>query len=135
MVIDLDPEAVPYWRVIEAALMVRRILGKAGADSFCKNSGKRGLHIYVPLGKKYSHQQAKLFADIIARLVHKELPGTTSLDPRPARRQGRIYLDTTRNSRGQAVAVAYSVRPYPGATVSTPLKWSEVQANTRSKRC
>lgn len=42
-------------------------------------------------------------------------------------RQGRIYLDTTRNARGQAVAVAYSVRPYPGATVSTPLKWSEVR--------
>jgi bifunctional non-homologous end joining protein LigD len=58
--------------------------------------------------------------------VHKELPGITSRDPRPERRQGRIYLDNTRNSRGQAVAAAYSARPHPGATVSTPLKWSEV---------
>jgi len=127
MVIDLDPESVPYWRVVEAALTVRRILDKAGAAGLCKTSGKRGLHIYVPLGKQYSHSQAKLFSEIIARLVNKELPGTTSLDPRPMKRQGRIYLDTTRNARGQAVAVAYSVRPYPGATVSTPLKWSEVR--------
>jgi bifunctional non-homologous end joining protein LigD len=64
---------------------------------------------------------------IVARLVHKELPGMTSLDPRIERRQRHIYLDTTRNSRGQAKAAPYSVRPYPRATVSTPLKWSEVR--------
>jgi bifunctional non-homologous end joining protein LigD len=60
-------------------------------------------------------------------VVHIQLPGTTSLDPRPDRRQRRIYLDHTRNDRGQAMAAPYGVRPWPGATVSTPLKWSEVR--------
>src|SRR5262245_32785702 len=55
------------------------------------------------------------------------MPATTTLDSRPEKRQGRIYLDTTRNARGQAVAVAYCARPHPGATVSTPLKSSEVR--------
>lgn len=127
LVIDLDPENVPFWRIVEAALLVRKILDKAGAPGFCKTSGKRGLHIYVPLEKKIAHAQAKMLGEIIARLVNTRLPGTTSLDPRPAQRQERIYLDHSRNSRGQACAAPYSVRPYPGATVSAPLKWSEVR--------
>ena len=69
----------------------------------------------------------KQLGEIICRLVHLQLPGTTSLDPRPDRRQRRIYLDHTRNARGQAMAAPYGVRPWPGATVSTPLKWSEVR--------
>lgn len=127
LVIDFDPENVPFARVVEAAVAVRRVFDKAGVASFCKTSGKRGLHIYVALGRKYSHEQAKMLAEIVARLVHRQLPEITSLDPRPERRQGKIYLDRTRNARGQAVAAPYSVRPYPGATVSTPLKWSEVR--------
>ena len=63
----------------------------------------------------------------VANLVHQQLPDTTTLDVRPTFRQGRIYLDHTRNSRGQACAAPYSARPHPGATVSTPLKWSEVR--------
>jgi bifunctional non-homologous end joining protein LigD len=92
-----------------------------------QESGKRGLHIYVPLGRKYNHALAKMLGEIIARLVHGLLPATTSLDPRIANRQGRIYLDQTRNARGQAMAEPYSVRPFPGGTVSTPLKWAEVR--------
>jgi bifunctional non-homologous end joining protein LigD len=69
---------------------------------------------------------ALLGSGLIAQLVHRELPDTTTLDPRMEHRKGRIYLDTTRNVRGQAVAAPYSARPHPGATVSTPLKWSEV---------
>src|SRR5262249_30882274 len=71
--------------------------------------------------------QVKLAADILARLIHRQSPATTTLDSRPGKRQGRIYLDTTRNARGQAVAVAYCARPHPAATVSAPLKWSEVR--------
>jgi bifunctional non-homologous end joining protein LigD len=108
-------------------LVVRKIHDKTGIEGFCKTSGKRGLHVYIPLGRKYRHQQAKMVGELIARLVNQQLPGTTTLDPRLDRRQGRIYLDTTRNARGQAVAAPYSVRPHPGATVSAPLKWSEVR--------
>jgi bifunctional non-homologous end joining protein LigD len=127
MVIDLDPQDVPFSQVVQVALAVRKVFDQTGAASFCKTSGKRGLHIYVPLGQKYQHEQAKMVGELVARLVHRKLPDITTLDPRTERRQGRIYLDTTRNARGQAVAVAYSARPHPGATVSAPLKWSEVR--------
>jgi bifunctional non-homologous end joining protein LigD len=126
MVIDLDPQDVPLPKTVQVALTVRGILDKIGAESVCKTSGKRGLHVYVPFGKKYTFGQAKMLAELVAILANRALPETTSLDPRPDRRRNRIYLDTTRNARGQAVAAAYSARPHPGATVSAPLKWSEV---------
>jgi len=125
VVIDLDPGDVPFQRVVETALVVRKILDKTGAEGFCKTSGKRGLHVYIPFGQRYTFGQAKMVSELIARL--QELPDTTTLDPRTEHRKGRIYLDTTRNARGQAVAAPYSARPYPGATVSTPLKWAEVK--------
>jgi len=127
VVIDLDPGDVPFQRVVETALVVRKVLDKTGAEGFCKNSGKRGLHVYIPFGQRYTFGQAKMVGELIAQLVHQELPATTTLDPRTEYRKGRIYLDTTRNARGQAVAAPYSARPHPGATVSAPLKWSEVK--------
>jgi len=126
MVIDLDPQDVPFAETVKAAVAVRRVLNKIGAEGVCKTSGKRGLHVYVPMGKKYTFGQAKMLAELVALLVNRALPETTSLDPRTEHRRSRIYLDTTRNARGQAVAAPYSARPHPGATVSTPLKWSEV---------
>jgi bifunctional non-homologous end joining protein LigD len=125
-VIDLDPEQIAFAEVVKAAIEVRKTLKKVGAPCFCKTSGKRGLHIYVPLGAKYDYEQAKSFAEIVANFVHARLPHTTSVIRQPARRQGRVYLDYLQNPRGQTLAVAYSVRPHRGATVSTPLKWSEV---------
>lgn len=127
LIIDLDPEAVLYDRVIEAAIAVRKLLERAGAECYCKTSGKRGLHIFVPLGAKYDYDQARQFAEIIANLVNNRLPDFTSVVRSPAKRQGRVYLDFLQNRRGQTLAVPYSVRPYAGATVSTPLKWSEVR--------
>jgi bifunctional non-homologous end joining protein LigD len=110
----------PPW--LSAASSTRR-----GAEGLSKTSGKRGLHVYIPPGRKYTFEQAKMVGQLIARLVHGKLPDITSLDPRIENRKGRIYLDTTRNARGQAMVAPYSVRPYPGATVSTPLKWAEVK--------
>lgn len=127
LIVDLDPGDVPFQHVVETAQTVHRLLDRIGADSLCKTSGKRGLHIYVPLGRKYAFAQAKSFADIVAHLVHQKLPEITSRDPRRANRQQQIYLDCTRNSQGQSVAAAYSARPWLGATASTPLKWSEVR--------
>ncbi|MBV9122007.1 MAG: DNA ligase D [Planctomycetes bacterium] len=127
LVIDLDPEDVPFARVVEAARAVHQILDRAGAPSLCKTSGKRGLHVFVPLGARYNYDQARRFAEILARLVHERLPDSTSLVRSPALRQGRVYLDYLQNRRGQTLVAPYAVRPAPGATVSTPLKWAEVK--------
>src|SRR5205814_7915481 len=95
-------------------------------EGLCKTSGKRGLHIYVPLGARYTYDQAKQFAEIIARLVHRKLPRSTSIVRNPAKRPKKVYLDFLQNRHGQTLAAPYSVRPSPGAPVSTPLLWKEV---------
>lgn len=125
-VLDLDPEDAPFNQVVEAALAVRKVLEHAGIESVCKTSGKTGLHIYVPLAAKYEYEPVRQFAELIANLAHRELPDSTSLVRQPKHRQGKVYLDFLQNSRGQTLAAPYSVRPHPAATVSTPLKWSEV---------
>ncbi len=129
LVIDLDPEDVPFPTVVEAALMVRKVLEKAGAVGYCKTSGKRGLHIYVPLGARYGYDQARQFAEIIAKLVNAKLPATTSVIRPPALRRQRVYLDFLQNRQGQTLAAPYSVRPVVGAKVAAPLKWSEVRSD------
>jgi bifunctional non-homologous end joining protein LigD len=104
------------------------LLEKAGAECVCKTSGKRGLHIFVPLGARYTYDQASQFAEIVANLVHEALPKTTSVVRSPAQRQKRVYIDFLQNHQGQTLAAAYSVRPVRGACVSTPLNWREVKA-------
>jgi bifunctional non-homologous end joining protein LigD len=126
VVLDLDPVDVPREQLVEAALAVRKVLDRLGADSVCKTSGKRGLHIYVPLGARYDYDQARQFAELVAKLVNQQLPAITSILRSPALRPNRVYLDFLQNRRGQTLAAPYSLRPVPGATVSTPLKWSEV---------
>jgi bifunctional non-homologous end joining protein LigD len=127
LIIDLDPEAIPFSRVVEAAIVVRRVLDGAGAECLCKTSGKRGLHVCMPLGAKYDYDLVRQFGELVATIVQRKLPATTSLERRPARRQKRVYLDYLQNRRGQTLAAPYSVRPVPGAPVSTPLHWREVR--------
>ena len=127
LVLDLDPEDISFDQVVEAAIAVRKTLEKGGVEGLCKTSGKTGLHIYVPLGARYTYDQGRQFAEIIARLVHRTLPRSTSIVRNPARRQKKVYLDFLQNRHGQTLAAPYSVRPSPGATVSTPLMWQEVK--------
>jgi bifunctional non-homologous end joining protein LigD len=125
-IIDLDPEAIGFDRVVEAALTTHKILEDLNVPNYCKTSGATGLHIFIPLGAKYEYELAKQFAQLIATLVNTKLPKTTSLERSPKKRQKRIYLDYLQNRKGQTLAAPYSVRPKPGATVSTPLEWKEV---------
>jgi len=125
-IIDLDPQDVPFSIAVEVAKQVRQILEKAGAECYCKTSGKRGLHVCVPLAARYSYDQARSFAEIIARLVHDRLPETTSVIRNPAQRRKKVYIDFLQNSRGQTMAAPYSLRPVPKAQASAPLQWREV---------
>jgi bifunctional non-homologous end joining protein LigD len=127
LVIDLDPEEIEFEKVIESALNVKEALDMAGAKSFCKTSGATGMHVYVPLKARYDYDVAKEFAHLIGKIVHGWIPGFTSLERSPAKRKHKVYLDYLQNRKGQTLAAPYSVRPKPGATVSTPLKWEEVK--------
>src|SRR5262249_11482874 len=87
LLLDLDPEYTEFDLVIEAAQAIHKILDRSGALSLCKTSGKRGLHIYVPFEAGYSHDHAKYFAELIARIANSRLPATTSLVRNPSERQ------------------------------------------------
>lgn len=126
-VIDLDPGNISFDRVIETAQMVRQVLDTLQIPSYPKTSGATGIHIYIPLGAKYNYEQSKQLAELIANLVHQELPSFTSLVRNPQKRKDKIYIDYLQNRPIQTICAPYSVRPRPGATVSAPLHWDEVK--------
>ena len=126
-IIDLDPDKNTFDQVIETAQLTKQLLDDMGVPSYCKTSGSTGLHIYIPLGNKYSYDQSKEFARIIVTLIHAELPNYTSLERTVRDRKGKMYLDFLQNRPHATIAAAYSVRPKPGATVSMPLHWDEVK--------
>jgi bifunctional non-homologous end joining protein LigD len=127
LVIDLDPGDNTYDEVVEVALVVKEIMDRAGATCYCKTSGATGMHLYVPLGRQYNFERAEVFARRVAELVNARLPELTSLERSPKARRKQVYLDYLQNNIAQTVAAPYSVRPKPGATVSTPLQWEEVK--------
>jgi bifunctional non-homologous end joining protein LigD len=133
-IIDLDPDkGNTFEQVIEAALVTRQILDSAGITSYCKTSGSTGLHIYIPLGAKYTYEQSKEFARVIVTHVHQELPKFTSIERLTSRREGKVYLDFLQNRPKATLAAPYSLRPKPGATVSMPLHWDEVKKGLKMK--
>jgi bifunctional non-homologous end joining protein LigD len=128
VVIDLDPEEIPFTEVVNAALAVKETLDELEISCYPKTSGATGMHIYIPLGAKYDYETARTFAELIAHIVNEKLPDTTSIVRSPSKRKKKVYLDFLQNSKGQTLAAPYALRPRPGATVSTPLDWKEVNA-------
>jgi bifunctional non-homologous end joining protein LigD len=126
-VIDLDPDKHTYDQVVQAALEVKKVLDAIDVPAYPKTSGSTGMHIYIPLEGKYTYDQSQMFANIIVKLVHKQIPGFTSLERSIAARNGKMYLDFLQNRPGATIAGPYSLRPKPGATVSMPLTWDEVK--------
>jgi DNA ligase D-like protein (predicted polymerase)/DNA ligase D-like protein (predicted 3'-phosphoesterase) len=127
LVIDLDPGENTYDEVVEVALAAKSVMDAAGISVYPKTSGATGMHLYVPLGAKYAFSEVKKLALKLAKAIHAELPKLTSLARDPKARQKLIYIDYLQNAIGQTIAAPYSVRPRPGAPVSTPLQWKEVK--------
>ncbi len=126
-IIDLDPDKNTFDQVIETALVTKQILVAAGIACYCKTSGSTGIHIYIPLGKKYTYEVSKEFGRVIAHMVNNELPDFTSIERLIANRDKKLYIDFLQNRPNATVAAAYSLRPKPDATISMPLHWEEVK--------
>ncbi|HMJ48485.1 MAG TPA: DNA ligase D [Ferruginibacter sp.] len=129
MIIDIDPsEKNTFDQVIESAIAFKDLLDKAGSKCFCKTSGATGLHIYIPMGKKYEYEEVKNFAQLLCMIVTEELPAFTTVE-RNLKKRGnkKIYLDFLQNRKSQTISSVYSLRPKKGATVSMPLQWKEVK--------
>lgn len=129
LLIDLDPEETGFDNVIQTALTCRKVLEDFDIPSYCKTSGAKGMHIYIPLGAQYTYEQSRTLAQLLCTYVHERIPDITSMKRSPTKRKGLVYLDYLQNIKGQTLASAYSVRAMPGATVSAPLHWSEVTKN------
>ncbi len=131
LVMDLDPLEISFDEVIHTAQTVKQVLDEVGLPGYPKTSGASGLHVYIPVARRYTYREVVGFAEVLAILVHRRLPHTTSLERLPKKRVGRVYLDYLQNGEGKTMAAAYSLRAEPGAPVSTPLYWEEVKKGLR----
>lgn len=134
MIIDLDPGKKSLKDLIKVALAAHKLLEEACEDHYIKTSGKKGLHIFIPLGAQYNYDTIRTFSELLVRILQKQLPDLTSVERMPSKRGGKIYLDYLQNRKGQTISAPYSLRPWPGATVSTPLKWEEVNSRLDPSR-
>lgn len=123
---DFDPqEGVPFDAIAEAALLLRDELTAFGLRAHVKTSGSRGLHVLVPIVPA-PHDAARLFAQLVAQRLVARRRDLVTTETAKARRGVRIYIDANQNGYGKTIASVYSVRPVPGATVSTPVGWDEL---------
>jgi len=132
ILIDLDPHDCPFDMIVAAALLVKRVLDRIGLTGYPKTTGGDGLHVYVPIEPIYSYEEARIFAELIARLVLDEKPELFTT-PRTVskRKQNRVYFDYLQIGKSKTIAAPYVLRAHPGAPVATPLEWSEVQPGLR----
>lgn len=128
VVFDLDPMERGTWEhVCQTALLIREALAHWDLIGFPKLSGASGLQVFVPIDPVYSYGEAREFALMLSQAVQAALPEITTLERKIAKREGKLYLDYLQNVRGKTLASVYGVRPEPGATVSTPVTWAEVE--------
>jgi bifunctional non-homologous end joining protein LigD len=127
-VIDLDPSAgATFNDVLEIALLVKEALARLNLQSYPKTSGASGLHIFIPIKPVYSYQTVTKAMQYVAELIVKINPQKATVERKVSQRKGKVYLDYLQNGRGKTMAFQYSLRPLPGAPVSTPLYWDEIR--------
>jgi bifunctional non-homologous end joining protein LigD len=125
--IDLDPAAGSTWaQVKETALIVRDILHSIDLEGFPKTTGSRGIHVLVPIARRYSFEESRGFVEEVGKAAQKKAPKLVTLTFAKKERRG-IYVDYLQNVRGKTTAGPYSVRPIRRAPVSAPLRWDEIE--------
>ena len=128
LVLDLDPKGAPFTDVVKVALALRGVLERLELPSYPKTSGATGLHILLPLGARYTYEETRTFARLLATLVVDATPAIATIVRTVDARGGKIYVDFGQNGPGQTIVAPLSVRPLAGAPVSMPLRWPEVTA-------
>lgn len=128
VVFDLDPSPENNFNeVVRTALLVRKLLADIKLKAWVKTSGASGLHVYLPIFNNYSYEEIRVFAEKIAGIVNSVIPEFTTIERKVEKRGRRIYIDYLQNVRGQTICAPYSVRAVDEATVSTPLRWEEIE--------
>ena len=127
-VLDLDPKEAPFTDVIKVARAAHALCDRIELPHFVKTSGSSGLHVMIPLGRQLSWEECRSFGELLAHVLVGELPDIATVTRQVSRRGGKVYVDYLQNIEGQLIVAPFSVRPLPGAPVSTPLEWREVTA-------
>ena len=115
-------------------MVLHRICDEIKLPNYVKTTGKTGLHIMIPLGKQCTYEQSRYIGELLARLVIKELGSIATIMRTINKRGEKVYIDFLQNRHGQLIVAPFSVRPLPGATVSMPLTWDEVNDDLDPKK-
>ncbi len=128
---DLDPTPeAGFAAAVEVALLVRQALAAVDLRGYPKTSGSDGVHVLVPLARRYGYDQTRGVVAAIARALASVRPDLVTTEWSKAKRTG-VLIDANQNGPGRTIAFAYSVRPHPGAPVSAPVTWEELEAGVR----
>jgi bifunctional non-homologous end joining protein LigD len=123
---DLDPSPdVGFKETVQVALLVKQALDAFGLLGFPKTSSAEGMHVLVPVERRYTYDDTRQFAEIVAGAIARTNRGLATTEWTKSKRRG-VLIDSNQNGEGKTIASVYSVRPRAGAPVSTPLRWSEV---------
>lgn len=134
LLFDLDPKGSTTAQAVRVALETASVLRAAGMRPYVKTSGQAGLHVMVGLGRGYSYEEARMFSELVARLVVGRAPEAATLEREIAARAGKVYIDYLQLGEGKTIAAPFAVRPQPGAPVSAPLRWDELKKNLNPGR-
>src|SRR5213080_247853 len=130
---DLDPPDGGFELAIEVAHLIHELLDEVGLPGYVKTSGADGIHVVAPIVRRSTFEQTYDFAERASRLLERRHPGKVTTEWLKRKREG-VLVDHRQNGWGKTIASVYSVRPKPGAPVSTPLRWDELTADVRPRQ-
>lgn len=130
--IDLDPKQAPWENVLEVALLTKQVCDEVGLAAFPKTSGSSGIHIYVPLKPTNQYDPVAEFSRLLASEVAGRAPKIATVERTIAKRKReQVYVDWMQNARGKSLASVLTARAKPGATISMPLSWKQIEKGVK----
>jgi bifunctional non-homologous end joining protein LigD len=127
LVFDLDPPEDGFAMAVEAALLLKDVLAGLGLEGTPKTTGSKGVHVYVPLVRRADYGRVRAAAEAVGAMMAERAPSLVTTEFFRKDRGGRVFLDPGRNAPGAHVASVYSPRARPGATVSFPVPWADLE--------
>ncbi len=127
LVFDLDPPPDRFEVAVDVAFVVRDVLGEFGLKAVAKTSGSKGVHLYIPIQRRYDYGTVRSVAATLAARVEEQAAEMSTTEFRIAKRAGRLFLDIGRNAPGAHIVAPYSPRARDGATVSFPVAWEDLR--------
>jgi bifunctional non-homologous end joining protein LigD len=132
LAIDLDPKKAPWQNVLQVALLAKEVCDEVGLKAFPKTSGSSGIHIYVPLTPANDYEKVAEFSRLLASEIARRAPKIATIERSiDKRKRDQVYVDWMQNARGKSLASVFTARAKPGASVSMPLTWKQIEQGVK----